>query len=170
MMGAALFACPAGRIVRANNSTSPITSAPASRAWRTTACGCGWVKGTPGLKIRAAIFAQGQRSQGSGIAPSPAARRRVDSLSSQAKTEAPPAFSERIAESPERARPNIPTVLPAKPVTSIIAASAQFEGRKTDQSQYDGDDPKTDHDGRFAPAELLEMVMDRRHAKHALAR
>src|SRR5258707_8462723 len=123
----------------------------------------------PGLKIRAAIFAQGQRSHGSGIAPSPAARRRVDSLSSQAKTEAPPAFSERIAESPERASPNTPTVLPLKPVTSIIAPSAQFQSREAHQGQDHGDDPKADHDGRLAPAKLLEMMMDGRHAKDAPA-
>src|SRR5258705_4239112 len=170
MMGAAVFACPAGRMVRANSSTSPITSAPASRARRTTAWGLGWVKGTPGLKMRASILAHGQRSQGSGMAPSPAARRRVDSLSSQAKTEAPPALSERIAESPERASPKTPTALPLKPVTSIILASAQFQGREPDQRQNHREDPKPDHDGRLAPAKLLEMVMDRRHAKHTPAR
>src|SRR5882672_4412124 len=167
MMGAALFACPAGLIMRANSSTSPITSAPASRARRTTAWGSGWVKGTPGLKMMAAIFAHGQFSHGWGMAPSPAAMRRVDSLSSQARTEAPPAFSERIAESPDRASPNTPTVFPLKPVTSIIAPSAQFQSREANEGQDHRDDPKADHNGRLTPAKLLEMMMDRRHTKHA---
>src|SRR5258705_13236785 len=100
------------------------------------------------------------------MAPSPAARRRVDSLSSQAKTEAPPALSERIAESPERASPKTPTALSLKPVTSIILTSAQFQGRDPDQRQDHRDDPKPDHDGRLAPSKLHDMGMHRRHAKH----
>ena len=37
------------------------------------------------------------------------------------------------------------------------------------ERQHDRDDPEADHDLRLGPAELLEMMMERRHAEHALA-
>src|SRR6185437_9082960 len=105
----------------------------------------GCVKGTPGLKISAAMSAHGQRSHASGLAPSLAAAARADSLSSQAYTEAPPLFSTWTAERPERASPNTPTVLPWNEVTWIIAPSAQIQRGQPHQRQNHRDDPEPDH-------------------------
>src|SRR5882724_12149928 len=48
-------------------------------------------------------------------------------------------------------------------------SSSQFQRRKPGQRQHDRDDPEPDHDLRFGPAELLEMMMDRRHLENALS-
>src|SRR3546814_3307494 len=47
--------------------------------------------------------------------------------------------------------------------------SSQLQRRKADHRQHDRDDPEPDHHGRFLPAELLEVVVDRRHAEDAPA-
>src|SRR5205085_5161240 len=167
--GARPFVPAAGRIVRANNSTSPITSAPPLRARRTTACGCGCVRAMPGLRINAATVSQGHETQLGTLAPYDAATSRLASLSSRAKTSAPPALNASIADRPERARPNTPTVLPRKQVTSIMNRSPEFQRRKADESEHHGDNPEADHNRRLAPAELLEMMMNRRHAEDAFA-
>src|SRR6202008_2840941 len=49
------------------------------------------------------------------------------------------------------------------------APSSQFKRREADKPQNASDDPEADDDRRFRPAELFEMVMDRRHAENALA-
>src|SRR5258706_3396340 len=170
MTGAVFLVAPAGRIARAKSSMSPITSAPAPRAWRTIGCGAGWVSGTPGLRTTARMSLHDQRSHGSTETPSFATARRIDSLSSQANTLAPPAFSARAAETPDRARPKTPTDFPLKQSIAIIPASAQLQGGEADQRQHHGDDPEADDDCGFAPAELFEMMMDRRHLEDALAR
>jgi len=52
-----------GRMARANNSMSPMISAPAARALTTTGCGAGCVSGMPGDRTTAAMLSQSQRSQ-----------------------------------------------------------------------------------------------------------
>ena len=51
----------------------------------------------------------------------------------------------------------------------LIASSSQLQCGQARQRQDDGDDPEPDHDLRLGPADLLEMVMDRRHPEYALA-
>jgi len=43
----------------------------------------------------------------------------------------------------------------------------QFEGKKTDECQYNGDNPKTDDDLTFCPAFFFKVMVDRRHQEHA---
>src|SRR5581483_3245556 len=110
------------------------------------------------------------------------------SVSSNATTSAPPASSALALARPDAPRPNSATFLPANVVTGIIsflaparrdaapgslvrpfAFSSQLQRRKADEREHDRDDPEADHDLRFGPALLLEMVVQRRHPEYALA-
>src|SRR5437660_8191867 len=104
--------------------------------------------------------------------PAWAALATLSALSSPAITSAPPAFRAWQLASPEPPRPNTATVLPAKEVTGIMMAqqSSQLQRGKAGERQHHRDDPEADHDLRFGPALLLEMMVQRRHAEHALAR
>src|ERR1700712_2003837 len=88
--------------------------------------------------------------------------------SSPAITSAPPAFKAWQLASPEPPRPNTATVLPAKEVIGING-SPQLQRGEAGQRQHHRDDPEPDHDLRFGPALLLEMMMQRRHPEHAFA-
>ena len=79
-----------GRTIRHRRSPAPC----AALAWSTTSCGLGWVSGTPGLNISAAMFSQGHSRQGMISAPASPPASRAALLSSQAITCAPPAFSD----------------------------------------------------------------------------
>src|ERR1700720_1404077 len=46
----------------------------------------------------------------------------------------------------------------------------QLQRGEAGQRQHHRDDPEPDHDLRLGPAQLLEMMMDRRHLEDALAR
>src|SRR5262245_10331037 len=52
---------------------------------------------------------------------------------------------------------------------ATASQSSQLQGRKAGERQHHGNDPEADHDLRLGPAELLIMVVDRRHLEHALA-
>src|SRR5262249_11306993 len=98
------------------------------------------------------------------------------SLSSHPITSAPPANSALALARPEVPSPNTATLRPEKEATGIMielpprsSPSPQLQGRQAGESQHDRDDPEADHDLRLGPAELLEMVMQRRHLEHALA-
>src|ERR1700761_8632662 len=150
---------------------SPITSTPASRASRTLQCGAGWVSGAPGVRISAAKFCQETVRKSAVMKPACAAFATLSALSSPAMTSAPPAFSAWQLVSPEPPRPNTATVLPAKEVTGImILGSAQLQGGEAGERQHHRDDPEADHDLRLGQAQLLEVMMDRRHPEDALAR
>src|SRR3954452_9771678 len=156
---------------RQNSSMSPITSQPASRAFSTLQCGTGWVNGTPGASTSATKFVQETLRKSAVMKPACAALATFSALSSAAITSAPPAFSAWHEASPEPPRPNTATVLPANEVTGIMAQpSAQLQSGKAGQCQHHRDDPESDDELRFGPALLLEVVMDRRHPEHALAR
>src|SRR6516225_5837124 len=90
------------------------------------------------------------------------------SPSSQAKTEAPPASKERPAASPDSPIPKTATVLPAKECASIMLP--QLQRGQPNKGENHGNDPETHNNGRLGPALLLEMVVQRRHSEHALAR
>src|SRR5229473_2993887 len=47
--------------------------------------------------------------------------------------------------------------------------SPQLQGGEAGQRQHHRNDPEPDHDLRFGPALLFEMMMQRRHPEHALA-
>src|SRR5262249_13749970 len=47
--------------------------------------------------------------------------------------------------------------------------SPQLQGRQPGERQHHRDDPESDHDLRFGPAELFEMMMQRRHAEDAFS-
>ena len=63
---------------------------------------------------------------------------------------------------------------PAHTTNDRVIASDRMdrlcEVKQTDQRQDHCDDPKANDDGGLAPAELFEMVVDRRHLEDALAR
>src|ERR1700726_1466591 len=155
---------------RQNNSMSPITSTPASRAISTLQCGLGWVSGAPGVSTSAAKLAQEALRKSMVTKWARAASANLSAPSSPAKTLAPPALSAWQLARPDPPRPNTATLLPAKEVTGImIVCSPQLERGEAGQRQHHRDDPEPDHDLRFGPAQLLEMVMDRRHPEDALA-
>ena len=47
--------------------------------------------------------------------------------------------------------------------------SPQLQGGEADHREHEGDNPETHDDLRLRPAELFEMMVDRRHAEHAFA-
>src|SRR5690242_20578506 len=150
---------------------SPITSTPASRASNTLQCGAGCVSGAPGVRISAAKLFQETARRSAVMKAACAALAILSGLSSPAMTSAPPALRAWQLASPEPPRPNTATVLPAKEVTGIMTKrSAQFQRGETGERQHHRDDPEADHDLRLGPAELLEMMVDRRHLEEALAR
>src|ERR1700722_20014368 len=163
----------AAATVRANSSMSPMISTPASLALSTVQCGLGCVSGTPGESIRAESLSQSALRRSSSTKPSALAASRAAAFSSQTTTSAPPAARARAAARPVRARPNTATFFASKPRTGIMTCAypplPQLQGRQPDQGQHDGDDPEADHDGRFGPAEPLEVVVNRGHAEHPLA-
>src|SRR5262249_29607594 len=52
---------------------------------------------------------------------------------------------------------------------TTTSQSSQLQRRKASERQHHGNDPEADHDLRLSPAELLIVVVDRRHLEHALA-
>src|SRR5579859_4610774 len=64
---------------------------------------------------------------------------------------------------PVRARPITKTFFP---VSSNISLP-QFQSRQSKQRKNQGGDPEANNDFRFAPAEQLKMMVNRRHAEDA---
>src|SRR3984893_17561113 len=161
---------------RQNSSTSPITSTPAARARRTDQCGVGCVSGTPGASTSASARDQSVSCRSAVGTPALVALATTSASSSHPITSAPPARTALALASPEPPSPNTATLVPAKVVTRITGlvastrSSPQLEGGKPGKRQHHGDDPEPDHDLRLRPAELLEVMMDGRHAEHALTR
>src|SRR3954465_5340661 len=54
-------------------------------------------------------------------------------------------------------------------MTSEEYPSPELEGAEAREGKHEADDPEADHDRRLGPAEMLEMVVDRRHQEDALA-
>src|SRR5690606_38643879 len=151
-----------------NSSTSPMISTPAPRASSTVQCGFGWVSGTPGDSTKEAKPDQSSVRRSPVAMPSPAALATLSGLSSQATTSAPPSTSARAVAVPEPPSPKRATRFPSKERPGIMK-SPQLQTGETDEGQDHGDDPEADHDLAFGPAELLEMMMDRRHQEDAAA-
>src|SRR5215469_10706301 len=85
-------------------------------------------------------------------------------------TRAPPALSAATDDTPDRASPKTATSRLAKARAGIIVSSPQLQRGKADERQHDGNDPEADDDRGFLPAQLLVVMMDRRHLEDALAR
>src|SRR6266566_3268580 len=147
---------------------SPITSTAALRASPTDQCGAGWVSATPGVSTRAAAVAQSRWRKSAVATPQAAASATFPGSSSQATMSAPPAISARQVQRPELPSPNTASRLPAKPVTGITR-SPQLERGQAGKRKHHRDDPEADDDLRLGPAELLEVMMDRRHPEDPLA-
>src|ERR1700689_2518363 len=162
---------PAKRAVlqaSASSSMSPMIGTLARRARSATGCGLGWVCGMPGDSTSALAPSSPCRARSVRASPEFCAVWRFSAASSQASTRAPPCFSAKAAANPERASPSTATVSLRKLATGIIA-SPQLQRGEAGDRQDRGDDPEADDDGRLLPALLFEMVVERRHAEHALA-
>src|SRR5580704_5945533 len=148
---------------------SPITSTPAFCASATTQCGAGCVSGTPGASSSAENLLQSACRRSAVGMPAAFAFAMLLASSSQATTSAPPASKALALASPEPPRPNKAIFLPAKVVTGITTQLPQLQGRQSRQREHDRDDPEADDDLRLGPAELFEMMVDRRHLEDALS-
>src|SRR5208282_4357980 len=129
----------------------------------------GCVSGTPGASTSAAILPQSASRKSAVGMPAALAFATLWASSSKATTSAPPARSALALASPEPPSPNTATFLPAKVVTGITTKLPQLQGREPGQREHDRDNPETNNDLRLGPAELLEMVVDRRHLEDALS-
>src|SRR6266446_4066105 len=157
----------------------PVT--PLARA----ACSNGASAGTPGL----GIIKSCSRNVFSMWPPNsrftPAARKdlvaspiSLSDRASVAVTLAPRAAQNCAVVTPVLASPTTSKRLPrnsngfaisvAKPSVQIVSLP-QFQRRQREQREYQCCDPEAHDHFRFAPAHQFEMVMDRRHAKDALA-
>jgi hypothetical protein len=107
-------------IARAKISMSPITSTAVDFAFTTTGCGDGCVNGTPGDNTSDFKRSHGHSLHGAIVAPASAASLRGSDASSQARTRAPAAFSERTEAMPLRASPKTATSRFSKLCAPII--------------------------------------------------
>src|ERR1700678_2982399 len=71
----------------------------------------------------------------------------------------------RIAATPDRAIPTTTTLVPSSLRMSFLS---QLQSRQREQSHHQSRDPKAGNDLRFFPAQLFEMMMDRRHLEDPL--
>src|SRR5216683_4455323 len=157
---------PAFGWARASSSMSQMIGLPAARAATATGCGLGRWLGMPGLMTSAATCDQPMDAGSTTGTPILAAASREAALSSQATQSIPAALRARTVARPERASPSTTNDEPLSTPRSIIG-SPEFQGGEAGHRQDRGDDPEAEDDRRFGPALLLEMVMQRRHAKDA---
>ena len=153
---------------RKNNSTSPMISTPAAFAFATVQCGSGCVSGTPGESTKAAKPDQsaageiddgdalGRRLVAARLVVVPGRDLRAAGLQRACRGEPRAAEAEQGDRAPGEDRDR-------------RHDQRSFSVDEADQRQHDGDDPEADHDLRLGPAQLLEMVVDRRHQEDALA-
>ncbi len=156
---------------RQNSSMSPMTSTPAPRAQfhrpvrlrmrqRHARRQHEGGEGRPSRRSR--------RSRGRRCPPRPPWPRFRDCRPRRARRRRRPSAPARSRGRSRRGR-RARRVLPAKERGRDHVTSPQLQGGEADQRQHDRDDPEADHDLALGPAELLEMVVDRRHQEHALA-
>src|SRR5687767_6603853 len=149
------------------SSSSPIVSTPARRASSNTGCS----NATPGLvTIRSAPASVAGRCPPSSSS-TPASRNRGassnDARVSVSITRAPLLASSFAAAMPLRAAPTTTTRRPSTVKSST--PSPPLQRRQTEQRKDDRQDEKTRDDLRLAPANQLEVMVDRRHLEDALA-
>src|SRR5205814_843926 len=153
---------------RASSSTSQMIGLPAARAAVATGCGSGKWLGMPGLITSAVTFDQSMLDGSVRRTPTAAAAARGISLSSQAVQSMPAANRARTVARPERASPSTTKDEPLRTARSIIR-SPQLQRGEADHRQDGGNDPEAEDDGGLGPALLLEVMVQRRHAKDAPA-
>src|SRR5580704_11969465 len=151
---------------RARSSMSQMICLPAARAATATGCGLGRWLGMPGLMMSAATPDQPMEAGSTTGTPILAAASREAALSSQATQSMPAALRARTVARPERASPSTTNDEPLSTARSIIR-SPQLQGGESGHRQDGGDDPEAEDDGGLGPALLLEMMVQRRHAKDA---
>src|SRR5438094_2078648 len=159
---------PASDCARAKSSMSQTIFLPAARAAAATGWGLGRRLGMPGLMMSAVMHDQSMDAGSTTVMPALAAASRAAALSSQATKSIPAALSARAVARPERASPST-TNDELFSTPRAITGSPELQGGEAGHRQDGGDDPEAEDDGRFGPALLLEMVMQRRHAKDAAA-
>src|SRR5436309_3541474 len=155
------------------SSSSPTIGTPRSRAALTAVCS----GGTPGLStIRSADVNVSVRC--------PPISRPIPSCRSGSASGIPLRVSDKVTIAPRSARSlaaaiplrAAPTTVTRLPVTSNCLAairpscsvSSQLQRRQAEQRKYDRhDDEPRDH-LRFAPADQLEVMVQRRHLEHSL--
>src|SRR5690242_4078214 len=82
----------------------------------------------------------------------------------------PPSFRGSRSENPEPRGSGLPLRGLRNDNIGDAQSSAQLQRGEAGERQHHRDDPEADHDLRLGPALLLEVMMQRRHAEHALAR
>src|SRR5713101_10163739 len=70
---------------------------------------------------------------------------------------------------PVRASPTTSTRFPARSNPGLTSLSPQLQCGQRKQRKHQRDNPKSHDNFRFAPSQQLEMMVQRRHAKHAPA-
>src|SRR3990167_840689 len=155
--------------LRANNSISPDIFTPRAAA----CCNAGVARAKPGLtssslaRQRNATSSSPQRKSTCGnSARKVASSGGLARLSATAKGR-PWRARKRTRDMPLLPRPT--TMRKWSDAIRLIQSSAQFQGGKADQHQNHGDDPEAHDHARLRPAFQFKVVMDRRHAEHALA-
>src|SRR4051812_42078628 len=147
------------------SSTSPITGTPAARAAAITGCS----GGTPGLNTMRSASANvaGWCPPSSTTTPSgrSASASGTSTRTSVNVTRPPRAVSNCAAAMPLLAPPTTVTCIPA----TLNTRSPQLQRRQAEQRKNDPDDHEPGDDLRLAPADQLEVVMERRHPEHAAA-
>src|SRR5689334_22776836 len=81
-----------------------------------------------------------------------------------------PSFRGMRSMNPESRDSGLPLRGPRNDNRKSETPSPQFQRGETGKRQHHRDDPEADHDLRLGPALLLEMMVQRRHHEHALAR
>ena len=128
------------------------------------------MSGTPGLRIKASCLDQSSVTGSARTIFSLVASLRESALSSHAVTVLPPAVSACAAARPEAPSPNTAICWELRMLQgSSVSDLPQLQGCQAGEREDRRDDPEPDHDSRFGPAFLFEMMMQRRHSKYALA-
>src|SRR5215467_6120842 len=158
------------RSQREANSSSPMTGTPRRRAAAIAGCS----GGTPGLvTTRSAstnVSVRWPPSSSSTPNGASASTPATCGCTSDNVTRAPRRASSSDAATPLRAAPATVTRLPrTSNPPSTVHRSPQLQRRQAEQREDDADNHETRNHLRFAPANLFEMVVERRHLEHALA-
>src|ERR1051325_1339656 len=154
--------------LRHANSSSPIVSTPFARAVSNTGCS----EGTPGLVTMRSADASVAASWPPSSSATPRALNRPAaakaSLVSGSTTCAPRRAASSAAAMPLRAAPTTTTRRPRTENSST--PSPQLQRCQAEQRKEDGHDHESGDHLRLAPADQLEVVVNRRHLEDALPR
>src|SRR5688572_6550655 len=158
------------RIQRQASSSSPMISTPPARAARKAGCS----SGTPGLAtIRSAdASVSGRCPPSSSVTPLRSSRSASSNVSctSVSVTAAPRARSSSAAATPLRAAPTTTTRRPRTEKSLSPTPSPQLQRRQAEEREDHRHDQKSGDHLRLAPPHQFEVMVERRHLEHSLAR